>query len=410
MRINRHGALKFAILMMGGSSTLSLWATGFRLPDQDAFATARGEAFVATADNPSAIYYNPAGIAQLDGNNLRAGIYSIYLDPSYTPPGGGPTYDNQLKYHAIPQFFYTYGTKDCPFSFGLGAYSPFGLGLIWPENSGFRTVGIESKLLTETINPVMAIKLSPTLSIGGGLMVNYASINLEQGIDPYPASDSFRFDGNGWAVGYNLGALWQPVKQLSFGAAFRSSTTVDFSGQTETIYPSGANPYYTSAHSRWTLPLEAVVGLSYRPTPMWNLEFDADYTDWGSIGTVYVQQSAPPFPPNPLPVPLNWQPSWYYEFGATRYFDDGWHASAGYIYNENSVPDANYTPLVADMNRHFFSIGAGRKGKNLDFDLAYQFGYGPTRTVSDATGTSAPANGNYSFISHAISVSVGWHF
>jgi len=30
--------------------------TGFRLPDQDAFATARGEAFAATADNPSAIY------------------------------------------------------------------------------------------------------------------------------------------------------------------------------------------------------------------------------------------------------------------------------------------------------------------------------------------------------------------
>ena len=31
-------------------------AGGFRLPDQDAFATARGEAFAATADNPSAVY------------------------------------------------------------------------------------------------------------------------------------------------------------------------------------------------------------------------------------------------------------------------------------------------------------------------------------------------------------------
>ena len=61
-------------------------ANGFRLADQDAFATARGEAFVATADNPSAIYYNPAGIAQLKGNNLRGGVYGIYLDPSFTPP------------------------------------------------------------------------------------------------------------------------------------------------------------------------------------------------------------------------------------------------------------------------------------------------------------------------------------
>ena len=50
----------------------SLFANGFRLPDQDAFATARGEAFAATADNASAIYYNPAGISQLEGFNFRA--------------------------------------------------------------------------------------------------------------------------------------------------------------------------------------------------------------------------------------------------------------------------------------------------------------------------------------------------
>ena len=50
----------------------SLFAKGFRLPDQDAFAPARGEAFAATADNASAIYYNPAGISKLEGFNFRA--------------------------------------------------------------------------------------------------------------------------------------------------------------------------------------------------------------------------------------------------------------------------------------------------------------------------------------------------
>ena len=33
-------------------------------------------------------------------------------------------------------------------------------------------------------------------------------------------------------------------------------------------------------------PLTAVVGVSYGPTPKWNIEFDADYTDW-SIGMTY---------------------------------------------------------------------------------------------------------------------------
>ncbi|HUA67216.1 MAG TPA: outer membrane protein transport protein, partial [Candidatus Saccharimonadales bacterium] len=107
---------------------------------------------------------------------------------------------------------------------------------------------------------------------------------------------------------------------------------------------------------------------------------------------------------------LDWQSSWYYEFGVTRYFDNGWHVSAGYIFNENSDPDANYTPLATDLDRHFFSIGTGFKGKRYDFDVAYQFGYGPTRTVSGAVGSSAPANGEYNFISHAIAVSVEMHF
>ena len=48
-------------------------ALGLRIPNQDASAIARGNAFVATADNPSAIYYNPAGITQLEGQHIQAG-------------------------------------------------------------------------------------------------------------------------------------------------------------------------------------------------------------------------------------------------------------------------------------------------------------------------------------------------
>src|SRR6266581_6650411 len=62
------------------ASAVNVSADGFRLPDQDAFATARGEAFATTADNASAIYYNPAGISQLKGGHFRCGIYG-----SYTP-------------------------------------------------------------------------------------------------------------------------------------------------------------------------------------------------------------------------------------------------------------------------------------------------------------------------------------
>ncbi len=379
---------------------ISARGAAYDLPDQDAFVIGRGMAFAATADNPSAIYYNPAGITQLEGNNLRLGIYGIDLNPQYKNPATGQTFDNQLKFHAIPQFYYVLTPKDWMASFGLGVYSPFGLGVIWPEDTGFRTAGIEGKLFTETINPVVALKLFPSLSIAGGVMVNYADLKLTQGLGLPPTSGTLEFQGSGWDVGYNLGALWQPIDQLSFGGTFHSGFTINYDGHTE-ITGIGS----TSAESKWKFPIKTIVGVSYRPTPKWNLEFNADYTDWGAVQTVNITQTSPPG--FNFPATLNWMPSWYYEFGATRYLDNGWHVSGGYIFNENSVPDANYSPLVADMNRHFISLGVGRKGKNLDFDVAYQFGYGPTRTV---TGSGGPQDGDYTFFSNAIAVSVGWHF
>jgi long-chain fatty acid transport protein len=98
--------------------------------------------------------------------------------------------------------------------------------------------------------------------------------------------------------------------------------------------------------------------------------------------------------------------------GGTHYFDNGLHVSAGYIFNENSVPDANFSPAVADLDRHFFSAGIGYKGKWYDLDLAYQFGYGPTRTVtgSGLSATGQTADGKYDFTSHLVAVSVGVRF
>jgi len=68
--------------------------------------------------------------------------------------------------------------------------------------------------------------------------------------------------------------------------------------------------------------------------------------------------------------------------------------------------------VIAEMDRHFLSVGTGHRGKRLSFDVAYQFGYGPKRTVSGSAISAAgqSADGDYEFISHAIAVSVGWHF
>jgi len=411
-------------VLISGVFAWKVSANGFGLPDQDAFATARGEAFVATADNPSAIYYNPAGITQLQGDNLRGGVYGIYLEPSYSPPNSSQTFYSSDNFATVPQIFYTHTLKNFPLSFGVGIYAPFGGSMSWPQNTGFRSVAISGSLKYITINPVVAVKVLPSLSVSAGAMVNYAKLDMYQGLLRLATrgTNFFNFSGEGWSVGYNVGILWQPYEKISFGATFRSSARMNFQGNTDFELEPGAynTPAQRNASAEFTFPLAAIFGVSYRPTPKWNLEFDANYTGWNSFDQVTIEQSPPPVN-NPfhqnIPVNLGWQGSWMYEFGVTRYFDNGWHVSGGYVFNENSVPNAYYTPLAADMDRDFFSIGIGRKGKTFDFDLAYQFGYGPTHTVTGSTPSTTPgsdagenADGKYGFQSSAVMLTVGLHF
>src|SRR5438552_8735470 len=103
-------AKTFLLTVLAGLLPTTLFGLGIRIADQDPFATARGQAFVATADNPSAIFYNPAGITQLDGQNFRYGIYGIHLQSSYR--GGGVHTDTKWEVQAVPQIYYTVRPKD----------------------------------------------------------------------------------------------------------------------------------------------------------------------------------------------------------------------------------------------------------------------------------------------------------
>lgn len=414
------------VIMALGLIPATAFANGLGVASQDSFAAARGNAFVATADNASAIYYNPAGITQIADTELRSGLYGIYLDPTFQPPdtalSHGQTYGIGKHYSFIPEIYLTHSFANVPVSLGLGIYAPFGGSISWPDDTGFRTVATKGTTTYLRINPVVAFKIFDHLSIGAGLSANYTRMNLQQGLRPFTTPENFfRFTGDDWAVGGNAGLLWQPCQYFSSGATFRSQTGFTLDGETEFEQQGAFADTTLPASADIEFPWDVAFGVSVRPTPKWNFEFDADYTDWSSIGVITIhQQGTPPFPLPPnqnIPVRLDWQASWIYEFGATYYFNSGWHVSGGYMFDENSVPNTYYTPLAADMGRHFFSVGVGRSGKRFDFDITYQLGYGPDHTVTGSSPSSTPgffsgenANGTYSFISHAVFVSLGLHF
>jgi len=391
------------------ASAVAALGHGFRLPDQDAAATARGEAFAATANNPAAIYYNPAGITQLPGQNFRVGVYGLSLDTTFEP-SSDRRFDTESAIHAVPQAYYTYTMESLPLSFGAGLYAPYGLGVEWPQDTGFRTLALKSEMSYLTLNPVVAWRVLPTLSVAAGPTFNYSTIELDRGITPIPGNDISILKGDAFTCGFTAGMLWQPVKALSFGVSYRSKTKMGYEGHTSLSFnqPIPGYPPYLKMDAQADLPFpqNIVAGVSFRPNTNWNFEVDVDWTDWDQVNTVEIRQMIP------ATLELNWRSSFYYEFGVTRYLPGGWHVSAGYIFNENSVPDATFTPLVPDQDRHFVSVGFGYARRHLAFDIAYQFGYGPGRTVQGSALSPAgqSADGEYEYMSHAVAISAGWHF
>src|SRR5438445_9526561 len=86
-----------------------------------------------------------------------------------------------------------------------------------------------------------------------------------------------------------------------------------------------------------------------RPTPKWNIEADVDWTDWDSFKTLTLTGTSALFGVD-LPLPLNWHASMFYEFGVTRYLDNGWYVSAGYFFSGETARDKYWNPGIPDTD------------------------------------------------------------
>lgn len=402
-----------AALGLSGLLLPAATAVGFRLPNQDPEGIARGNAFAATADNPSAIYYNPAGITQIEGQQVRVGLYMISTGVRHTSPTGVRS-EPESDFQPVPQLYYVNSPADSPLSFGLGVYAPFGLAIDWGNNTPFRSRGEEGKLLVLTVNPVVAWQIHPTLSLAIGPQINYSDAELKQGL--FVPGDQFQFKGDGFSVSFNAGLRWQPLEQLAFGLTYRYLSTVKYEGTsqtTPTTLPPGlpgflAPAYFGSTPTSGTIrfPQSVTLGASYRPTPDWNLEVNADWTDWDNLNQLAFQGL--PLPP----IVLNYQSSWMYNFGITRQLPRNYFISTGYIWSENSSPDAGFHPLIPDSDLHLGSLGFGHHGERWDWAVAYHFGYNPGRTVTGSalSATGQTADGKYEILNHAFNVAASYKF
>lgn len=377
-------------------SPIDSLALGIRLGNQDAAAVARGNAFTATADTPGAIYYNPAGISQLEGTQLGVGAYLLSYDVDFAGISGASA-SSASRIWTLPHLYLTHHLHDTPLTIGLGTYSGFGLGSNWPESSPLRGFTTDTELAYTTVTPVLSWQINPHLSIAGGLTVNHADASFKRGV----IGGTFEFEGDDVAPGYHLGLLWDITEQHVIGLTYRSSVNLEMFGQAGL-----PGVFRGPASGDLTIPRQVVLGYSFRPTPAWNFEADIEWTQWNMFDSLTVNTII-----GPITEQLQWKNSVVISLGATRHFANHTWVSAGYWYAEETIPDSTFNPRVGDMNFHVFSIGGGIQiNDQLSMALCYQLGYGPDRDVRSSPVFGISADGTYDYLSHAIALTATWRF
>jgi len=225
-------------------------ANGLNLNGFGSRAVAMGGAFVGLADDYSAIFWNPAGIAQFGEKTLGMTGDLIMPSSTYKFQFMGVTLVNaesESKIYPSGLAGYYHPLSDKLVA-GIGVYTPSGLGISWdgadfaPFTRG-QSYKWETYIGVISISPALAYKISDQISVGATLNLNYGFFNIDQhaGIATVPINQppysttvdlgQYSESSDGWGVSGTLGILVKPSDIFSFGATVRTPSKVTMSGE-----------------------------------------------------------------------------------------------------------------------------------------------------------------------------------
>jgi len=253
-RLTSFGTFFLVLLITG-----SVFASGVALTGIGARATALGGNFRGIANDWSAMFWNPAGIAQIKGFHVGGSFELIMPGAKYTLTQNIPPFsvykteefENEPKTFPIPAAGFVYGTEKM--SFGLSVFAPFGLGAEWDAmnttayNSAYPEFEFEDDLKVIDIHPTFAYQINDKLSVGLGFSFVITDILIRK---PTTTPNALIFDpqleqlrgmlqqmqltnlfsenfnhiltdtelkGDGTNFGFNFGLKYNITEDLSFG-------------------------------------------------------------------------------------------------------------------------------------------------------------------------------------------------
>lgn len=415
--------LKYIAVAIATVSAPLAQAAGFYLKEQS--IVSQGAAFAGAAarqDAASSVYFNPAGIAEMD-SQIEGGVHLLIPDQKVTgtsdPFGGaipGLTIATQepLSNSTIPNFYYTRPLGDGVAGFGISA--PFGSKNEYSSNFTGAFDSYYVKLKTVDVSFAYAKTISETARLGGALV--YQTADIEQRKRVSAAGSTATLKGDSSALGLTLGIQFDLEGGGVLGISYKKGLEQDIEG-TNTVSADftsggvtfGAGSY--NANGTLKLPSMMSVSLIHPVSDQTDVMFDVTRYGWSAydnltVNTAWGTQGGIPVGTVASVSNQNYVDTTSFSLGAEHRYGNGWTARAGLHLDPTPTNDTDRSFTTPDGDRTWIALGAS---KETDSGITWDFAYTHIKVddttlnrVTDAGTIPATAESTFNIISIGVRV------
>ncbi|HXA46210.1 MAG TPA: OmpP1/FadL family transporter [Burkholderiaceae bacterium] len=447
----KHIAIAVAVAFAALST--NAFASGYQFGSQTVSGQGNSDAGSAEADNASTIFYNPAGMSRLKGDQFTIGTTIVVPHSTYTDQGstdftgtstGGTAASGYAPSSVVAPNTYISHQIDDKLNVGLGIFVPYGAQLNYGNTWTGRYALTDVKLQSMALNPSLSFKLDSHNSFGFGITAEYMKAKLDQAVDvpgslkalniPISAGDGEAgITGHGWGYGFNLGYLYQVDDNTRFGLAYRSSikqtlkgnATWDFSTCTtnpaiNSLLAAGSGHANSASELDLNTPETLSANVFSQLNDTWAVMADVTWTRNSRLTNLNIQ--FPGTAEGDETIRQEWKNTYRLSLGANYRVNQALTLRTGIAFDQAPVTSPQLTdPALPDSNRHWFSAGLNYKiDAHSSIDAAYSYvafkdalvdytnGCSPIMTT--CTGNGETTLGKYSTDIQFVGVSYNYMF
>jgi len=387
----RFAGLALLILLASLGNAL---AGGYAIPHQSAKAVGQANAVTAGVKDPSAVYYNPAALTEIEGNLIAGGMTYLHIVSSVK--NSGVKARNRRDDNFIPTFTANYHIPQTDFTLGFGSYSPFGLATSYDKDAITRFAAIRSELKPFYLTWAVAWRVSDLISVGAGASYVRGSATLTRAIflDALGIGipdGSARLTGTDQTFAYNFGLLIKPQDTIKLGLTYRGRAYLDFEGANVKFADFDGTPTNTKVSEGGSLVLPALVsaGINWQVTPRWSLEFVYDWTKWDDFKN-FKTTFATPLPALGGAAPItgifinaDWKNTSTLRLGTLFHLTESWDLMAGITWDETPIPSKTLSPIIPGADLLTLNGGVSYTWGKLQLTVGYMAVFYETRNVQN---------------------------